>query len=72
MKLYSHSQLIKCTILSVVAAVLLTVAICVNISKKNNTNTDKNTDVTEVVNQDEGLAAEQTVPDAVEKQSGKQ
>ncbi len=66
MKLYSHSQLIKCTILSVVAAVLLTVAICVNISKKNNTNTDKNTDVTEVVNQDEGLAAEQTVPDAVE------
>ena len=66
MKLYSHSQLIKCTILSVVAAVLLTVAICVNISKKNNTNTDKNTDVTEVVNQDDGLAAEQTVPDAVE------
>ena len=66
MKLYSHSQLIKCTILSVVAAVLLTEAICVNISKKNNTNTDKNTDVTEVVNQDEGLAAEQTVPDAVE------
>ena len=66
MKLYSHSQLIKCTILSVVAAVLLTVAICVNISKKNNTNTDKNNDVTEVVNQDDGLAAEQTVPDAVE------
>ena len=66
MKLYSHSQLIKCTILSVVAAVLLTVAICVNISKKNNTNTDKNTDVTEVVNQDDGLAAEQTVPDSVE------
>ena len=66
MKLYSHSQLIKCTILSVVAAVLLTVAICVNISKKNNSNTDKNTDVTEVVNQDEGLAAEQTVPDSVE------
>ena len=66
MKLYSHSQLIKCTILSVVAAVLLTVAICVNISKKNNTNTDKNTDVTEVVNQDDGLASEQTVPDSVE------
>ena len=66
MKLYSHSQLIKCTILSVVAAVLLTVAICVNISKKNNTNTDKNSDVTEVVNQDKGLAAEQTVPDSVE------
>ena len=66
MKLYSHSQLIKCTILSVVAAVLLTVAICVNISKKNNTNTDKNPDVTEVVNQDDGLAAEQTVPDSVE------
>ena len=66
MKLYSHSQLIKCTLLSVVAAVLLTVAICVNISKKNNTNTDKNPDVTEVVNQDDGLAAEQTVPDSVE------
>ena len=66
MKLYSHSQLIKCTVLSVVAAVLLTVAICVNISKKNNTNTDKNPDVTEVVNQDDGLAAEQTVPDSVE------
>jgi len=66
MKLYSHSQLIKCTILSVVAAVLLTVAICVNISKKNDTNTDKNPDVTEVVNQDDGLAAEQTVPDSVE------
>ena len=66
MKLYSHSQLIKCTILSVVAAVLLTVAICVNISKKNNTNTDKNPDVTEVVNQDDGLAAEQMVPDSVE------
>ena len=66
MKLYSHSQLIKCTILSVVAAVLLTVAICVNISKKNNTNTDKNTDVTEVVNQDDGLAAEQPLDDAVE------
>ncbi len=34
MKLYSHSQLIRTTLLCVVAAVLLTVAICVNISNK--------------------------------------
>ena len=34
MKLYSHAQLIKCTVICVVAAVLLTAAVCVNISKK--------------------------------------
>ncbi len=34
MKLYSHAQLIKTTVICVVAAVLLTAAICVNISKK--------------------------------------
>ena len=65
MKLYSHSQLIKCTILSVVAAVLLTVAICVNISKKNN-NITNNGDISEVANQSDGAAAEHTVSDSVE------
>lgn len=65
MKLYSHSQLIKCTILSVVAAVLLTVAICVNISKKKN-NITNNGDISEVANQADGPAAEQTVSDSVE------
>ena len=34
MKLYSHSQLIRTTLICVVAAVLLTAAICVNISNK--------------------------------------
>lgn len=65
MKLYSHSQLIKCTILSVVAAVLLTAAICVNISKKKNSITNSN-DISDVVNQADGPAAEQTVSDSVE------
>lgn len=65
MKLYSHSQLIKCTILSVVAAVLLTAAICVNISKKKN-NITNNGDISEVANQADGPAAEQTVSDSVE------
>lgn len=65
MKLYSHSQLIKCTILSVVAAVLLTAAICVNISKKMN-NITNNGDISEVANQADGPAAEQTVSDSVE------
>ena len=35
MKLYSHAQLLKTTLICVVAAVLLTAAICVNISKNN-------------------------------------
>ena len=65
MKLYSHSQLIKCTILSVVAAVLLTAAICVNISKKKN-NITNNGDISDVANQADGPAAEQTVSDSVE------
>ena len=65
MKLYSHSQLIKCIILSVVAAVLLTAAICVNISKKKN-NITNNGDISEVANQADGPAAEQTVSDSVE------
>ena len=65
MKLYSHSQLIKCTILSVVAAVLLTAAICVNISKKKN-NITNNGDISEVANQSDGPAAEQMVSDSVE------
>ncbi len=65
MKLYSHSQLIKCTILSVVAAVLLTAAICVNISKKKN-NITNNGDISEVANQADVSAAEQTVSDSVE------
>ena len=34
MKLYSHAQLIKTTLLCVVAAVLVTAAICINIGKK--------------------------------------
>ena len=34
MKLYSHTQLIRTTLICVVAAVLLTAAIFVNISKK--------------------------------------
>lgn len=34
MKLYSHAQLIKCTVICVAATVLLTAAICVNITKK--------------------------------------
>ncbi len=65
MKLYSHSQLIKCVLISVVAAVLLTVAICVNISKKNHSNTDNN-DISEVVTQADGIVAEQAVADPVE------
>lgn len=35
MKLYSNAQLIRCTLLCVVAAVLLTAAICINVTKKN-------------------------------------
>ena len=34
MKLYSHTQLIRTTFICVLAAVLLTAAICINISKK--------------------------------------
>ncbi len=34
MKLYSHTQLIRCTLICVAAAILLTAAICINISKK--------------------------------------
>ncbi len=34
MKLYSRTQLFRCVIICVTAAVLLTVAVCVNISKK--------------------------------------
>lgn len=34
MKLYSHAQLIKTTVICVLAAVLVTAALCVNISKK--------------------------------------
>ena len=65
MKLYSHSQLIKCIIISVVAAVVLTAAICVNISKKKNSITNNN-DISEVMNQADGPAAEQVVSDSVE------
>ena len=36
MKLYSHSQLIRTTLICVVAAVLLTAAVCIKISKKPN------------------------------------
>ncbi len=36
MKLYSHSQLIRCTLLCVLAAVLLTAAICINVTRKKN------------------------------------
>ena len=77
MKLYSHSQLIKCTILSVLAAVLLTAAICVNISKKNNSGeknesiaADSNTAVTEVVNQNAGLADNRASADSIENSVG--
>ena len=38
MKLYSHTQLIRCTLICVVAAILLTAAICINISKKKTEN----------------------------------
>ena len=33
MKLYSHTQLIRCTVLCVIAAILLTAAVCINIIK---------------------------------------
>ena len=49
MKLYSHAQLIKTTLICVVAAVLLTAAISVNISKnKDSANPNENPQVTEV------------------------
>ena len=54
MKLYSHAQLIKTTVICVVAAVLLTAAICVNISKKKNTSDSQSGAViTEVENQND-------------------
>ena len=49
MKLYSHAQLIKTTLICVVAAVLLTAAVSVNISKKqNSSNSNESAQVTEV------------------------
>ena len=54
MKLYSHAQLIKTTVICVVAAVLLTAAICVNISKKKNTSDSQSgAMITEVENQND-------------------
>ena len=52
MKLYSHTQLIRTTLICVVAAVLLTVAISVNISKKKPADTSSDEAVQEVVIQD--------------------
>ena len=53
MKLYSHTQLIKTTLICVVAAVLLTAAICVNISKKkNSSNSNESPEATEVAASD--------------------
>lgn len=53
MKLYSHAQLIKTTVICVVAAVLLTAAICVNISKnKNSSNSNESPETTEVAASD--------------------
>lgn len=58
MKLYSHAQLIRCTLICVVAAVLLTAAIFVNISKKKSLETaDKTAAVTETKKEEENLTA---------------
>ena len=58
MKLYSHAQLIKTTLICVVAAVLLTAAICVNISKnKQSSNTGENLEITEVTSSESTEAA---------------
>ena len=58
MKLYSHAQLIKTTLICVVAAVLLTAAICVNISKnKQSSNTGENPEITEVTSSESTEAA---------------
>ena len=58
MKLYSHAQLIKTTLICVVAAVLLTAAICVNISKnKQSSNTSENLEITEVTSSESTEAA---------------
>lgn len=58
MKLYSHAQLIKTTLICVVAAVLLTAAICVNISKnKQSSNTGENSEITEVTSSESTEAA---------------
>ena len=52
MKLYSHTQLIRTTLICVVAAVLLTAAISVNISKKKLADTSSDEAVEEVVIQE--------------------
>ena len=58
MKLYSHAQLIKTTLICVVAAVLLTAAICVNISKnEQSSNTGENPEITEVTSSESTEAA---------------
>ena len=49
MKLYSHSQLIRTTLICVVAAVLLTAAVCIKISKnKEATAAAESAEITEV------------------------
>ena len=69
MKLYSHTQLIRTTLICVVAAVLVTAAVCVNISKKkteaNVQSAGERADAAELyeVSAAEGTAA--TVEDAV-------
>lgn len=70
MKLYSRTQLVRCVFICVVAAVLLTTAICVNISKKKTSVSvevsDSGENVTEIANQKDGVVSAPDSTNAIE------
>ncbi len=70
MKLYSRTQLVRCVFICVVAAVLLTTAICVNISKKKTSVSvgvsDSGESATEIANQKDGVVSAPDSTNAIE------
>ena len=70
MKLYSRTQLVRCVFICVVAAVLLTTAICVNISKKKTSVSvevsDSGESGTEIANQNDGAVSTPDSTNAIE------
>lgn len=70
MKLYSRTQLVRCVFICVVAAVLLTTAICVNISKKKTSVSvevsDSGESGTEIANQNDGVVSAPDSTNAIE------
>ncbi len=70
MKLYSRTQLVRCVFICVVAAVLLTTAICVNISKKKTSVSvevsDSGESGTEIANQNDGVVSTPDSTNAIE------